>query len=114
MSPLRDGREHRVTEAELQDAIAGMARALRWRVAHHRPARTEKGWRTAWQYDGKGLPDLLMVRGRRRVVAELKGERGKLEHEQAVWLEALDATAAECHVWRPSDWISGRVEAVLR
>ncbi len=43
-----------MTEAELQDGIATAAQYAGWKVMHVRPARTETGWRTAVQYDGKG------------------------------------------------------------
>ena len=108
------GRTTRVTEAELQEAVVGVARTLGWRVAHVRPARTEKGWRTAWSYDGKGFVDLTLVREWRLLFVELKGERGKVAPEQQGWLDALDETPNEVHVWRPRDWLDGTVERVLR
>jgi hypothetical protein len=103
-----------VTEAELQDAIAGMAQVLGWKVAHARPARTQSGWRTPWQYDGKGFPDLTLVKGARLVFAELKSSRGRLEPEQSVWLAALLVACPEVYVWTPDSWTSGEVERVLR
>ena len=103
-----------MTEQQLQDAVAGMARALGWRVAHARPASTERGWRTPWEYDGKGFPDLTMARGHRLVFAELKAGRNKLEPEQELWLELLGQCCHEVFVWRPEDWTSGLIERVLR
>jgi hypothetical protein len=49
-----------VSERELQDWIVAAARLLGWRVAHFRPAWTEKGWRTAGSYDAQGWPDLVL------------------------------------------------------
>ena len=107
-----------MTEAELQDAVVELARFKGWRVAHVRPARTEKGWRTAWSYDGLGFPDLTMVKGFRLIFAELKGERGQLAPEQRAWLEALlppgHYGGVEVYTWRPRDWLDGTVERVLR
>jgi len=53
-----------VTGSELQDTIADMARLLGWKVFHVRPGQTAKGWRTPVEYDGKGWPDLCLVRDR--------------------------------------------------
>ena len=102
-----------MTERELQDWIVGVARLLGWRIAHFRPAWTEKGWRTAGSYDAQGWPDLCLVR-ERIVFAEVKLERGRLSAEQDAWLDALRDAGAEVYIWRTSDWLSGEIEAVLR
>ncbi len=102
-----------MTERELQDWIVGAARLLGWRVAHFRPAWTEKGWRTAGAYDAQGWPDLCLVR-ERVVFAEVKLERGRLAAEQDAWLDVLRNAGQEVHIWRPRDWTSGLVENVLR
>lgn len=103
-----------MTERELQDAIAGMAQALGWKVAHVRPARTEHGWRTPWQYDGKGFPDLTLVKAGRLIFAELKSGRGNLSAEQSVWIDALEDAGINVYVWSPTHWVNGEVEGVLR
>ena len=82
-----------------------------WLVAYFRPARTEKGWRTPVGADGKGWPDLELVRDRILHV-ELKRELGELEDEQKEWRKHLIAAGAEYYVWRPSDM--DEVIAVLR
>jgi hypothetical protein len=102
-----------VTERELQDWIVGTARLLGWRVAHFRPAWTEKGWRTAGAYDAQGWPDLTLVRDR-VLFAEIKVGRNRLAPEQSTWLEALREAGAEAHVWTDADWQFGVVEAELR
>ena len=101
-----------LTGAELQAAIVDAARYLGWRVAHFRPALTQHGWRTAVAADGKGYPDLTLVR-ERVVFAEVKGTGDRLRAYQRAWLEALDAAGAEAYVWTPEDWTSGDVDAVL-
>ena len=78
-----------VDEGGLQEAILELAGILKWRVAHFRPAKTEKGWRTPVAADGKGFPDLVLVRGDRLIFAELKGPRGRVSPEQQGWLDAL-------------------------
>lgn len=95
-----------MSEAEFTSAVIQAAQAFGWIVAHFRPAKTEKGWRTAVQGDGKGYPDLTLVhpKWRRVVIAELKAEKGKVAPEQHRWLEAFAEAGIETHVWRPSDW----------
>lgn len=51
-----------------------------------------------------GFPDLVMVKGNRLIFAELKREKGKVTEAQKVWLKRLEATGAECYLWRPSQW----------
>ncbi len=73
-----------------------------WGVAHFRPAKTAHGWRTPVQADGKGFPDLVLVRDR-VIFAELKAAKGKLAREQQWWEVILRAAGAEFYVWRPAD-----------
>lgn len=104
-----------MSEAELQSAIIGLARLLGWRVAHFRTANTVQGWMTPVAADGKGFPDLCMVRGRRLLFVELKAEKGRLSAEQDEWVAVLqDSRCCGVYVFRPSDWLKGAVEAVLR
>lgn len=103
-----------MNETELQDAVIELARLLGYLVAHFRPAKTDQGWRTPVQADGKGFPDLVLV-GRGRVIyAELKNDVRKLEPEQRVWLDALHVCGAEVYVWRPTDYAAGAIDAVLK
>lgn len=126
-----------MTEAELQQAVGEMLTLFGWRFCHFRPARTEKGWRTAIQGD-KGFPDIVAVRPTfihekpsRLLFAELKGERGQFSDEQERWLDDLFLTGIEgsygcgehecctgvrfeVYRWRPSDWADGTIEGVLR
>lgn len=117
-----------MTEAELQGGVIDLAQAFRWRVAHFRPAQTERGWRTAVAADGEGYPDLTLVREERLIFAELKGERGRLRPAQTEWLNALALVAGraerlnagraeplvEVFIWRPSHWQDGTIERTLR
>jgi len=94
-----------VTEAQLQAAVIELAQLCGWLVAHFRPARTQHGWRTPVSADGAGFPDLVMVRGDRLVVAELKAKRGRVSPDQQAWLAAFSQVPGiEVHLWRPSDW----------
>ncbi len=50
-----------MSEAEWQDACHLDRRLYHWRIAHFRPAKTEKGWRTPMTGD-VGFPDLVIAR----------------------------------------------------
>lgn len=77
--------------------VLAEARQAGWRTLHIRPARTADGWRTPVQGDGRGFPDLLMLRGNQLIVAELKsGKPGmaaqkKLSNEQRTWADSWRA-----------------------
>jgi hypothetical protein len=93
-----------VSEQEFTDQVLQLAGLYRWRTFHVRPGRTANGWRTPVQGDGKGFPDLLLLRGGRIVVAELKVGTRQTTVEQDDWLAAWEATGAEVFVWRPCNW----------
>ncbi len=92
-----------MSEAQLQRWVIARARFHGWRVIHLRPARTNKGWRTAVQGDGAGFPDTLILRGKRLIAAELKRVGGKLTDLQDQWLNAFADTGAESYLWTPAD-----------
>ena len=101
-------------ERDLQDAVVELAKLLGWRVMHQRPARTLNGYRTAIQ-GHTGFPDLVLLRPPRLVFAELKGPRGRVGHDQELWLNGLRVVPnVEQYLWRPMDWERGDVEQVLR
>lgn len=66
------------------------------------------GWMVYHTYDSRrcvpGFPDLILLRGNRQVVAELKIEPNKPTESQREWLAAFAATGAETFIWYPSDW----------
>lgn len=99
-----------MTEADLLTGVLDLARALKWRTAHFRPAQTARGWRTPVSGDGKGFPDILLVRDR-LIAAELKAG-SRLTPEQTDWLAALRAVGIETFVWTPADYPDG-IAAVL-
>ena len=103
----------KLAEAELLSCVIDTARLFGWRVAHFRPSQTKNGWRTAVQGDGKGFPDLILVRDCVLAV-ELKVGGNTLSDEQAEWIEAFRTAGVAAHVWTDSDWFSGVVEARLR
>lgn len=91
-----------MTEAEFQTRVIDYAILLGWRVAHIRPARTAKGWRTPY-IGHTGLPDLILVKHGRVLLAELKSETGKPTLDQQAWITAAGRNG---YLWRPRDWSS--------
>lgn len=92
------------TEHDFTNQVLQLAKLYGWRSAHFRPARTAKGWRTAVSGDGKGFPDLILVKGQRLIVAELKMARGKWTIEQMDWMKAFENAGVKVFCWRPDDF----------
>lgn len=96
-------------EEYLQQQIIDLAHLHHWRVAHFRTARIQRKdgsvyYATPVQADGEGFPDLVLLKGNRVIVAEIKSEKGKLSDAQTEWLNAWELAGAEVYVWRPKDW----------
>ncbi len=107
-----------MTETELKDAVIELAGWLGWAVHHDRPAQNRRGvWATHIQGD-KGFPDLCMARDGHVVFAELKAAAGKFTDEQFAWGMALKTgrltPTHSYHEWRPSDWLDGTIERILK
>ena len=66
-------------EQSFQEAVLEVAKLAGWRSLHIRPAgRADGSWRTPIGGDGKGWPDLTLVRPPRLLFVELKSESGTL------------------------------------
>lgn len=110
------GRRQGKPEGDFQKTVIEYAQWCGWRVAHFKTV-TVRGDGDRMRHvtpvaaDGKGYPDLTMVRDR-LVIVECKSEVGRLRPEQLVWLEALGRAGVEVHVWKPSMW--PKVLEVLR
>lgn len=65
-----------------------------WQVVHFRPAKTRKGYRTAYQGDG-GFPDLVLARNACVIFAELKTDAGRVRADQWDWLAAFAGCTVE-------------------
>ena len=105
----------KITEAEFMRQVIRLAQLLGWKVAHFRPARTNKGWRTPVQGDGAGFPDLILGRGPghaiRLIAAELKVGNNKPTPQQYAWLGHFEAQGVPSYVWTPDCW--GDIRAIL-
>ena len=67
------------------------------------------GWRCyfTWAsiHSPAGFPDLVLVRGREMVMAELKSAKGKPTPAQEEWLNALQhVETVNAFCWKPEHW----------
>jgi len=97
----RTARTPTLTEGQLQRRILDLAGWRRWRAVHIRPL---------WQRDGKmvtayegdpGLPDLILARDGRVILAEIKNATRAATKDQRAWLLAAGPNG---YLWRPADW----------
>ncbi len=95
-------RKSEVAEGDFQESVIQYA--------------TLRGWRHFHTFDSRrsapGFPDLVLLRGDRQVIAELKTEVGSTTPEQDDWLRAFVDVGAEVFTWRPGDW--DEIESTLR
>lgn len=102
-----------MTEDELLTNVIDLAHFLGAKVAHFRPAKTARGWRTPVQGDGVGWPDCAMVtRDGRFLLRELKTDKSKLTEAQRAWIRDLRRCGLDADIWRPCDW-PDRIKAEL-
>lgn len=88
-------------ENVFQADVIRLAKTFGWMVYHTFDSRRSE----------EGFPDLVMVRGKRIVCAELKSAGGKTTAAQDAWLAAIRAAGPEVYLWRPADWSA--IEAIL-
>lgn len=83
-------------EAEFQNAVNKLAAKHGWLVYHTHNSRRSQ----------PGFPDLVIVRGKEVIFAELKRERGaSVTIPQQEWLDSLsEVEEIGVYLWRPSDW----------
>jgi hypothetical protein len=102
-----------MSEKTLQDQVFELAMVWGWLRNHARAARTARGWRTPIEGDA-GFCDLILAGHGRLIVVELKTEAGRPTSGQVRWLDALAvADGVETYLWRPMDWLTGRIQRVL-
>jgi hypothetical protein len=102
------------TEAEFSKAVIKLAHDYGWTVSRfHRlpvPRDGKMQWRTPVGADGKGFPDLTLVR-ERLIFAELKLAPGKPNVDQQRWLDKLASAGCEAYCW--TDRILDQIEETL-
>jgi hypothetical protein len=94
-----------VTEAELQAEVIALAGRLGLVVLHVRqPQREDSRW---W-----GFPDLVIFApGGGVAFRELKAPGKRPSADQRDWAEIL--SGQDYGIWKPHDWMAGRVQAEL-
>lgn len=91
---VRTAAAPKISEKQFQSQVERYARLNKWLVYHT--------WRSI--HSAKGFPDLIMIRGGRVVVAELKTLTGKLSPYQSEWLDAwAEVPGNTVKIWRPTD-----------
>jgi hypothetical protein len=82
-----------MTERQLQDAIIGAAQRLGYLVYHVYDSRRSV----------PGFPDLVLLKGQKMLVLELKTDKGRVRPEQHVWLQAFMQAGVTAKIIRPAD-----------
>ena len=92
------------SEAEFQKAVITLAKLHRWKVMHTQPAQIRPGRWITPNTGNQGFPDLCLSHAYRGTLfAELKGAKGIVSNEQWEWIQTLEDSGQEVHVWRPKD-----------
>jgi hypothetical protein len=107
----RDRQEARdMSETRLRELVMAEAKKFGW-------MRSAFGWSYGSRKVIKGdpgFPDVVLARPPILLVVELKREGEKPEPPQERWHAVLRACGTiVVKVWRPSDWISGRIQEYL-
>jgi hypothetical protein len=91
------------SEAAFQKRLIGVAEELEWEWLHigRSISRPNQGVRGSLL---TGFPDLMLLRGSRLIFAELKAQKAPGPTVTQQLRLAQLSEAAECYIWRPSDW----------
>ena len=81
------------TEKAFLDAVVELATLCQWLGDHTYDSRRSQA----------GFPDLVLVKKKQLIFAELKTPKGKLSDSQITWLEALGGVDIESYIWRYED-----------
>lgn len=95
-----------MTEQQFTNELLKWAKAYGWKRFHTRTSgRMSNGKAIPTTQGDKGFPDLVLLRGKRLLFAELKVGKNKPSDEQLAWIAALDDIhTVEVHLWRPEQW----------
>lgn len=105
---------------DLQKAIIDLAHLHGWFCAHFTNVLVSRKdgtarWLTPVAADGKGFPDLVLVRQNDRVIyAEIKGKGDRQKPEQIEWARWLMSAGQDVFLWTEADLNSGAINEVLR
>lgn len=99
---------NQMNEKDFQNMVIGAARSL------------DPGMLIYHTYDSRrsepGYPDLHLVSARFgiSIFRELKTAKGRVSEPQKKWLQRMNDVGLDAAVWRPEDWLSGRITAELQ
>ena len=93
-----------MTEDQLLATIMACAKWLRLCAYHTYDSRKSP----------RGFPDVVAAGPGGVLFSELKSQYGDMSPDQTAWKYMLLAAGATWHLWRPSDWTSGRITTALR
>ena len=96
-------------EASLLSKVMSYAHMRQWHAWHDQATNAARRCHDCGSYrrgprNAPGLPDLILVRRPRLVIAEVKREGEKPTPAQQRWLDEFAACGVETYIWRPSDW----------
>ena len=81
-------------ESVLKSHVRRLARSLQWEYYHTHDSRKSE----------PGFPDVVLVRDKRLIFAELKRQKELCTNDQIRWLTKLAICDTEVYVWRPLNW----------
>jgi hypothetical protein len=98
----------KLSESVWQQIVVAEAKRWGWDVANFAKVKVNSGKRTYWEtparIDGKGWPDLVLVRGGVIVFVECKTNKGSQSKEQKAWQKRLWDAGQDYLIWRPRAW----------
>jgi hypothetical protein len=97
---FRQQQARAMTEDALAEEIRGLAKTLGLLRYHTFDSRRS----------GPGFPDEALLGRRGILFRELKRQGKNPTVEQQKWIAGLAALALDVGVWRPEDWMSGRIQ----
>ena len=83
-----------VSEKQFMAEVVRFARRNNWLIYHTTNSRKSAA----------GFPDLILIRGNRLIVAELKVARNEPTPAQERWLCAFHGAGVKAYLWRPEHW----------
>ncbi len=83
-----------VSEGEFMQQVIQLAKIMGWKVYHTQDSRKSV----------EGFPDLVLLRRKRMIVAELKSLSGRTTNQQTEWLNAFRVAEVQTYLWTPDDW----------
>ena len=92
--PEGDAVKKDLREKDLREQIRDLCKVMGWKFYFT--------WTSI--HSPRGLPDLVLCKPPRLIMAELKTEKGQVSPHQQAWLDALSGCpSVEVYLWRPSD-----------